>query len=462
MTAEPWLARAAARRPDRVALATPGERLTYAELHARSRAAAGELAARGVRPGDRVALLLPAGADFAVALHACLLLGAAAMPVDLRLGEAERAAQLAGAAAVVDAPLGAGVTAAAESGPSGGGPSGGGPSGGGPFGGGPSGGGPSEGGPSGAGPPRRVPAGGAQSVAVVVHTSGTTGAPRPVELTLANVEANALGSAVALGLDPSERWLCPLPLSHVGGLMVLLRSAIYATTAVLDPPDALHDVTLASLVPTQLHRILDAGPPPAPRLRAILLGGAGASQALLERARDAGLPVAPTYGLTQACSQVTVAEPGDTETAGFPLPGVHIQIAPDGEILVSGPTVAGGGLLRTGDLGRLDERGRLIVSGRRSDVIVSGGENVAPAEVEAVLERHPAVAEAGVFARPDPEWGEAVVAAVVARDGAPLDPDELRAFCRTHLAGFKVPKAIEPVRTLPRTASGKLRRGVLK
>jgi O-succinylbenzoic acid--CoA ligase len=282
-----------------------------------------------------------------------------------------------------------------------------------------------------------------------------------VELTLENIEANALGSAVVLGLDPDERWLCPLPLSHVGGLMVLLRSAIYATTAVLGPADALHDVTLASLVPTQLHRLLDA-PPHAPRLRAILLGGAGASPALLERAAAAGLPVAPTYGLTQACSQVTVAEPGDTETSGFPLPGVEVEIAPDGEILVRGPVVAGGGTLRTGDLGRLDERGRLIVTGRLSELIVSGGENVAPAEVETVLEQHPAVAEAGVFGRPDPEWGEAVVAAVVPRNGAPLDTEELRAFCRARLAGFKVPKAIEEVGALPRTASGKLRRGALR
>jgi len=397
MSREQWLVRAAARRPDRIAVEAAGERLTYAELLER----AGEAADR-LTPGTRVPLTEPAGAEFVVALHACLLAGAAAMPVDPRLGEEER-----------------GVVLAAADEPS------------------------------------------APGVGFLVHTSGTTGTPRPVELTLANIEANALGSAVALGLDPDERWLCPLPLSHVGGLMVLLRSAIYATTAVLGPADALHDVTLASLVPTQLHRLLDA-PPEAPRLRAILLGGAGASQALLERAAAAGLPVAPTYGLTQACSQVTVAEPGDTGTSGFPLPGVEVQIAPDGEILVRGPVVAGGGTLRTGDLGRLDERGRLIVTGRLSELIVSGGENVAPAEVEAVLEQHPSVAEAGVFGRADSQWGEAVVAAVVPRNGAPLDPEELRAFCRARLAGFKVPKAIEQVGALPRTASGKLRRGALR
>jgi o-succinylbenzoate---CoA ligase len=413
MSREQWLVRAAARRPDRVAVEAGDERLTYSELLDRARAAAD-----GLEPGRRVALSEPAGVDFVVALHACLLAGAAAMPVDPRLGKSERAAQLASAGRL--APPGPGSSAPDD-------------------------------------PAATV----RDDVVLVVHTSGTTGAPRPVELTRSNIEANALGSAVALGLDPDERWLCPLPLSHVGGLMVLLRSAIYATTAVLGPADDLRDVTLASLVPTQLHRLLDA-PPPVPRLRAILLGGAGASRALLERAAAAGLPVAPTYGLTQACSQVTVAEPGDTESSGFPLPGVDVEIAPDGEILVSGPVVADGGTLRTGDLGRLDERGRLIVTGRLSELIVSGGENVAPAEVEAVLEQHPAVAEAGVFARPDPEWGEAVVAAVVPRNGAPLDPEELRAFCRARLAGFKVPKAIEPVGALPRTASGKLRRGALR
>jgi O-succinylbenzoic acid--CoA ligase len=388
---DPWLPRAAALRPQRVALEAPEGRLTYAELLGRARAAA-----RALAPGERVPIEHPPGLDFAVALHACLLAGAAALPVDPRLAERERAALLAAAGTSV-----------------------------------------------------------APGVALVVHTSGTTGAPRPVELTLGNVQANALGSAVALGLDPDERWLCPLPLSHVGGLMVLLRSAIYATTAVIGPADT-PGVTLASLVPTMLGRLLDAGAPPGPRLRAVLLGGAPAPRALLERAREAGWPVAPTYGLTQACSQVTVAEPGDLDTAGRALPGVGVALAPDGEILVTGPTVAGGGTLRTGDLGRLDDRGRLVVIGRKADTIVTGGENVAPAEVEAVLLAHPAVAEAGVFGRPHPEWGEAVTARVVAR--GPVDPEELRAWCGERLARFKVPKAVELADALPRTESGKLLR----
>jgi len=415
MPIEPWLERAAALRPKRIALEADGVRLTYAELLERARGGAAALAGGGVGHGDRVGIAVPPGVDFAVALHACLLLGTAAMPVDPRLADGERKALLASAKATVHGEL-----------------------------------------PADGRPPAFAPA--EDDVALVVHTSGTTAAPRPIELTFGNVQANALGSAVALGLDPHERWLCPLPLSHVGGLMVLLRSAIYATSAVIGPPAPDFQVTVVSLVPTMLARLLDAGTAKPLRLRAVLLGGAPASPALLARARDAGWPVAPSYGLTQACSQVTVGEIGDVETSGRALPGLRVTLAPDGEILVEGPTVAGGGTLSTGDLGRFDDRGRLTVVGRKSDTIVTGGENVAPAEVEAVLLEHPAVADAGVFARPDAEWGEAVTARVVLRPGADASADELRTWAADRLAHFKVPKAVELAPALPRTESGKLLR----
>ena len=203
--------------------------------------------------------------------------------------------------------------------------------------------------------------------------------------------------------------------------MVLLRSVIYGTTAVLGPADR-DDVTIASLVPTQLARLIDRPPPPS--LRVVMLGGAPADPTLLVRARDAGWPVAPTYGLTQACSAVTVAEPGDTETSGRAAPRLDVDDRAGRRDRRRRAATAG--VLHTGDLGRLDERGRLIVLGRKVDTIVSGGENVMPTEVEAALLAHPAVAEAGVFGRPDPEWGEAVTAHVVLR--APADPAELRAF----------------------------------
>ena len=376
MPIDPWLPRAAAQHPQRVALEAPEGELTYAELL--------EAARIDAAPGSRIALALPPGLEFAVALHACLVARAAAMPVDPRLGEAEQAALIASADLVLDGPLPS--CGAAQ-----------------PV------------------PPRDG------DTALVVHTSGTTAAPRPVELSFGNVQANALGSAVALGLDPDERWLCPLPLSHVGGLMVLLRSAIYGTRAVLGGAEraAADDITVVSLVPTQLRRLLDAGARPGARLRVVLLGGAAATPDLLEEARAAGWPVRATYGLTQACSQVAVD--------GRPLPGVAVTLADDG---------------------------RLEIVGRKSDTIVTGGENVAPAEVEAALLAHPAVADAGVFGRPDPEWGEAVTASVVLR--APADPQELREWVAGRLARFKVPKSVEPAEALARTASGKLLRRELR
>jgi O-succinylbenzoic acid--CoA ligase len=429
----PHLSANARRHSERDALVVGEERLSWAALHDAAAAAATALAGRGVREGDRVALVLPAGVDFAVTLHACLLMGAVALPVDLRLAPAERAERAAAADHVVDA-----APAAPESG-------------------------------------RLAPAAEPRedAVALAVHTSGTTSAPKLVELTWGNISANALGSAVALGFDRRERWLCPLPLTHVGGLMVLLRSLIYGTAAhVLPAPfdadratDALMEdgITLASLVPTMLGRMLDAGLAHPPALRAVLLGGAPADPALLTRAAAAGVPVAQTYGLTETCSQATTSAPGEPETAGWPLPRVQVDVEPDGEILVSGPTVAGGGTVRTGDLGRFDERGRLIVVGRKADTIVTGGENVAPAEVEAVLLAHPAIADAGVFARRHPEWGEAVTARVVLRPGTAATPEELRAFCAERLARFKVPKTVElSAGALPRTPSGKLLRRELR
>ena len=422
-----WLSRAAASHPARIALETPGGSLSYAELGGRSAGAAATLTSRGVAAGDRVGLVLEADEHFAIALHACLAIGAVAMPIDLRLGVKERRAQEAGAAVVVDEPLeeeGEAALALAEHDLS--------------------------------------------APALVVHTSGTAGASKAVELTYGNLLWSAMGSAVALGLDAEERWLCPLPLSHVGGLSVLVRSAIYGTTAVLHPrfeaevvARALEQdgITLVSLVPTMVMRLLDAGLRRSPALRHALIGGAGLDAALAERARAAGIPVAETYGLTEAASQVA--------TDGVPLFCTQVEIAGDGEILVSGPTVAPGaagpdGVLRTGDLGALDDSGRLTVTGRKADTIVTGGENVAPWEVEEVLLGHPAVAEVAVHGRADPEWGEAVTATVVLEPGVEVSGEDLRAHAGRRLARYKVPRAVEFADALPRTASGKVLRRALR
>jgi o-succinylbenzoate---CoA ligase len=427
-TVPAWLPRAAGVHPGRAALVTPTETVTYADLLARADAGARRLAALGAGPADRVALVLTPGVAFAEALHACWRLGAIAVPVDVRLGQRERAAQTAGTL-VVRAAL--------------------------------------------TGPGREVELRDEHdlsAVAAVVHTSGSSGAAKPVELTYGNWLWSALGSSVALGFHPGECWLSALPPSHVGGLSILVRSTIYGTTAIVHErfeadrvAAALQDATLVSLVPSMLARVLDAGFAGG-SLRCALIGGGPVPPDLLARAAEAGVPLAQTYGLTEASSQVTTSDVGDSTTAGPALFCTRVEIAPDGEILVRGPTVAptAGEPLRTGDLGALDDLGRLTVTGRKADTIVTGGENVAPAEVEAVLEAHPAVAQAAVVGRPDPEWGESVTALIVLRDGMRADPEELRAHCRERLAGFKVPKAFEPARELPRTGSGKLRRSALR
>lgn len=449
MVVEAWLQRAAASAPAAVALRSPEGSCTYAQLLARARAGAEELAARGACPGERVAIALPAGLDFAYALHACLLLGAPAVPVDLRLGPEERAAIQAGTTVVVEEPL-AGAEAKHA----------------------------------------RSYTHDLDAVAAVIHTSGTTSAPKPIELTYGNFLWSALGSAVALGLDPRERWLCALPLAHVGGLSILMRSAIYATTAVVHPrfetdavldalraePESENAVTLVSLVATTLARLLEAGLRKPPALRCALTGGGPVPPALLDRAHAAGVPVSLTYGLTEACSQVTTttlpttarAGPSPTPNAGPPLFCTQLRIAADGEIEIAGPTCAprvpgADGWLRTGDLGRLNTTGSLEVTGRKADTIVSGGENVAPAEVEAVLEAHPEVIEAAAVGRADERWGEAVTALVVLRAGAAVTEAELREHCVARLAPYKVPKQVTLISgPLPRTPSGKLLRRELR
>jgi O-succinylbenzoic acid--CoA ligase len=433
MDLDPWLPRAAALRPDHPALIdAAGTPTTYAELHADALDAAAVLQARGIEGGDRVALQLPSGRPFLAALHATLMLGATVVPIDLRLGPGELAARAKDAKLTVDEPLRRTTEPDATT------------------------------------RDRFDP----DATATLIHTSGTTAEPTPVALTVGNWTWNALGSALALGLDPQDRWLCALPLSHVGGLAIPIRSAIYGTTVVLherfDTEAVLTAIerdraTLVSLVPTTLARLLDAGLKAPNSLRVALIGGGSLPPVLAAQAQEAGIPVAQTYGMTEACSQVTTSLPGEPETAGRPLVGQQVAIAPDDEILVKGPTVAPGaadadGWLHTGDCGELDAHGRLTVTGRKADTIVSGGENVAPAEVEAVLLTHPAVADAGVHGRADAEWGEAVIATVVLYDGAETEPEELRAHVAAQLARFKVPKEVSFAARLPRTASGKLLR----
>ena len=426
---EPWLSRAARMHPERVALATPTRTWTYGALHDAARGVAGALREQGVGPGDRIALAL-ASEPLIIALHGCLLIGAVAVPIDLRLGEAERAPRLRSAALVLHELPGWGAPVELD----------------------------------------ELEPG---AIATVMYTSGTTAGPKEVSLSTENWLWNAIGSAHALGLDPQERWLCPMPLAHVGGLSIALRSAVYATTVVLQERfdsatvlaalmDPAPGVTLVSLVPTMLARLLDAGLEHPPTLRRVLLGGGPIAPALLARAAAAGVLVSPSFGMTETCSQIA--------TDGFAVLGAELALTDSGELLVRGPSVSAAALapdgwLHTGDLATLDASRRLTIVGRLADTIVSGGENIAPTEVEAVLLEHPAVGDVAVLGRVDEEWGEAVIAKVVVRDGTGGDAGlaaELRSFCGGRLAAFKAPKAIEFVTEIPRGPTGKLQRRALR
>ncbi|MBZ0302304.1 MAG: o-succinylbenzoate--CoA ligase, partial [Anaerolineae bacterium] len=333
----------------------------------------------------------------------------------------------------------------------------------------------------------------------IIFTSGTSGRPKGAVLTAGNFYTSAMASAYHLGHQPEDRWLCVLPLYHVGGLSIIMRAVLYGITVDLLPRFDLDEVnqvldtqpiTLISLVPTMLHRLLETRTDWPESLRLILLGGAAATPELLARCRAMNLPVATTYGLTEAASQVATMRPDDVArkpgSVGEPLLFTNIRIVNKdgepaepgeyGEIVVSGPTVMQGyyndpdatartlqnGELHTGDIGYLDEDSDLWVVQRRSDLIITGGENVYPAEVEQVLRQHPSVADVCVVGLRDADWGQRVAAAVVLEVGVTLTEDELLAFGRSHLAGYKLPRTFRFVKALPQTASGKIQRAAVK
>jgi O-succinylbenzoic acid--CoA ligase len=327
------------------------------------------------------------------------------------------------------------------------------------------------------------------AVQSIIFTSGTSGKPKGVQITFGNLYHSALASAERLGADADDRWLCPLPFYHVGGLSIIFRSAIYGSAMVLPSSlstealvQSLHasQSTIVSLVPTMLYRMLEADFVLPPSLRLILLGGAAASPELVQRCIERNLPIALTYGLTEAASQVATATPEQVRSkpcsVGKPLSGTTVRVTDAngndqppgeyGEIIVSGATVMRGylgqpqtnGTIRTGDIGYLDADGDLWLVQRRSDLIVSGGENVYPSEVEAVLRQHPMIADACVVGVPDAEWGQRVAAMVALRAGMTLSEAELIAFSRERLAGYKQPRRVVFVDELPQTASGKVQR----
>ncbi len=306
--------------------------------------------------------------------------------------------------------------------------------------------------------------------AVLVATSGTSGSTKIVRLSRSAIDAAVAASALALETDPHDEWLCCLPLGHIGGLLVLLRSVLLgapvAIHARFDPEAvaSVHGARFLSLVPTMLARLLEHGADLS-GYRAILVGGAGLSEELRDRARDAGGNVVATYGLTESCGGVVYD--------GVPLPGMEARIGPRGGIQLAGPTLMRGyrfdeaattetftpdGWLKTRDAGDLGPDGRLRVLGRMDDVILTGGEKVWPAEIEDVLRTHPAIADAYVAGRPDPEWGQRVVAWIEVVPGAdPPDVDAVRDHVGSRVPRFRAPREVRVVEHLPRTALGKVR-----
>jgi O-succinylbenzoic acid--CoA ligase len=490
--------------PDAAALVWQGRTVSFGELAARAARAAQRLRELGVQPGDRVATLLPNGLAFVELLHGAIARGALLVPVNTRLAAEEVAVVLrdaepvvlfrdarfaalarAACAAVEHPPLCMDIAATSS---------------------------------SRVASQRRAARPDEARVAsqrraarpdearvasqrraarsirpdplvALLYTSGTTGRPKGVMLATSNLHASAVASQRHLGVGSGDRWLACLPLFHVGGLALLLRSLVDGSCIVLHERFDVKRVTAAieldgiafvSLVPTMLQWLVrERGFEAPPRsLRAILLGGAAADSDLL--AMTETWRVAPTYGLTEAASQVATRPPDSAGRGLVPLPGTRIRIVQHdgaaclpgvvGEIRVAGPTVMrgywrrpeesaralAGGWLHTGDLGFLDAAGDLHVLARRTDLIVSGGENVYPAEVEAVLAKHQAVREVAVAGIPDAEFGARPVAWIVAEH--PIEPDALRAFCRDRIAAFKIPAAFHFVAALPRNAGGKLLR----
>jgi O-succinylbenzoic acid--CoA ligase len=342
----------------------------------------------------------------------------------------------------------------------------------------------------------------AERAYALIPTSGSTGMPKLIELCRRAVLASTASVLRNLSLDDEERWLLCLPLSHVGGLAIVVRMLAARRTVVLFEPGAQgllrrirelgrriheHRVTLVSLVPTLLERLVQDGFEPPSTLRAVVLGGAGCTADLAERARQGGVPLVTSYGLTETGSQIVAGRYAERHailpqregcvSSGHPLEGVRIKIvgeriAVKTPALFSGFVIAGpcgggyatpaldaDGWFLTSDRGALGPHGELYVLGRADLVIVTGGEKVDPEEVERALCTLAEVRDACVFGVPSVEFGQRVVAVVVRAAGSrPFELEQLTGRLRSRLARFKLPRALLIADELPRTASGKLDR----
>lgn len=449
---------AARERGAALAIVTATSVITFADLWQRARAVARELADT-TDPSRPVAVVAPLRIETLLAIHALVALGTPIVPIHPRLTAAERRVvlELSGAMTLLDetwapsasSPASAGSDREDDDGP--------------------------------------PPLADDEAPLAILFTSGSSGAPKGVELSRRAFAAAARASAANLRWEPVDRWLLCMPLGHVGGLSVVLRCLEAHVPIVVSPwtgsvaalladIEAL-EVTLLSLVPTMLARIFEEAPAyrfPA-RVRAVLLGGDAASPSLLATAAARNVPVVTTYGMTETCSQISTSTPGESPSvdagSGRPLSGTEVRIE-GGVIHVRGPTLltryvpaerypaplSEDGWFATGDLGRIDAAGRIHVTGRRSDLLITGGENVDPREVELALESCAGVSAACVFAIPDETWGELVGAAIVLEPGGRTTIAGVSREVRTRLARHKWPRRIAVTAGFVHNATGKLDR----
>ncbi|PFW95969.1 o-succinylbenzoate--CoA ligase [Bacillus pseudomycoides] len=469
-----WLMQRSFLTPERTAIETKEEKITFLELHEKVGSICEHLSYLQIEKGQKVAVLMKNGTQMITVIHALSYIGAVAVLLNTRLSREELLWQMDDAEVVclvtdqefeteqvlvyafeevVNGPKKTAVVQEEFS---------------------------------------------LEESMTIIYTSGTTGKPKGVILTYGNHWASAVGSSLNLGLRDDDCWLACMPMFHVGGVSLLMKNIMYGMRILLVPkydPDFIHEaiktrgITIISVVSKMLMDLLERlGKETYPSsLRCMLLGGGPAPKPLLETCVTKGIPVYQTYGMTETSSQICTLSADYMLTkvgsAGKPLFSCQLRIEKDGEvvppnvegeIVVKGPNVTHGyfkredatretiidGWLHTGDLGYLDEEGFLYVLDRRSDLIISGGENIYPAQIEEVLLANPKVVEAGVVGKADEQWGQVPAAFIV--KAADITEEELIKFCEEKLARYKVPREVHFLLELPRNASKKLLRRELR
>lgn len=467
-----WLLQRAFVTPHRIALTYEGQQWTFQQLQEEALQLARNMKGGGLEEGERIALLGRNTASMVVTIHACLFVGVEIVMLNNRLTEQELQWQLNDAkvsAVIVDDDYQDKVKLSST--------------------------------------PvflfsqlAQLPIQSFEPLKTwendrtltIMYTSGTTGLPKGVRQTVQNHVSSALSSVLNLGLDEDDVWLCAMPLFHISGFSILARSVIYGMTVRLyekfNAIEAAREiaegtVTRMSVVSHTLNRVLNELESNQQiahsNFKTMLVGGGSVPVSYLQRAVQCQIPISQTYGMTETSSQTATLAPSEALTkmgsAGKPLffnqIAIHGAKKPFdvGEVYIQGPHVTPGyighaaqtnplinGWLPSGDIGYVDDEGYLYIVDRRSDLIISGGENIYPAEIESRLLTHPAIREAGVCGREDNEWGQVPIAFIVV--DAEVDLESLRRYCEEHLARYKVPKQFFIVDSLPRNASNKLLR----